>query len=78
MDWALSQNRALVLKYQPAGIGSNARPLMDNLRNSRHRNMEIQRQPIHADGERLHEILVKNFSRMNGRQFSKLSHAPSW
>jgi hypothetical protein len=51
---------------------------VNDLRNTRHRNVEIQRQPIHAEFRRLHEVRAQNFAGMDGgKAFLRLSHAGS-
>jgi hypothetical protein len=56
-------------------IRSYAAPLVDNLRDSSHRHPQIDRQPIHAQSQRLHEIGAQNLAWMNGRTtLLSLSH----
>jgi hypothetical protein len=39
---------------------------MDNLRNSRYRHAQIERQSIHAELQRFHEVRSQNLAGMNG------------
>jgi hypothetical protein len=49
--------------------------LVNDLRNSRNRNVEIEGQTIHAEFERLHEFCAQNFARVDRRKsFLRLSH----
>jgi hypothetical protein len=48
------------------GIRRNGSALVDNLSDPRHRYAQIQRQLVHAEPERLHELLAENLARMHG------------
>jgi hypothetical protein len=39
---------------------------MDNLRNSRYRHAQIERQSIHAELQRFHEVCSQDLTRMDG------------
>ena len=41
---------------------------MDHFGDSRHRHMQIERQLVHAQAERLQEIFAQKFARMDRRQ----------
>src|SRR5580704_7689904 len=57
------------------GIWRDAATFVNDLRNTRHRNVEIERQPIHAELKRLHELCAQNFAGMDGtKRPSDLSH----
>ena len=59
------------------GIGSDAPPPVNDLRNPGHRNVQVERQPVHAEAERLHEIFAQNLTGMNGYEFFRLWHKRS-
>jgi hypothetical protein len=47
---------------------------MHNLSYTCHPDTQIERQPVHADAERLHEIFAQNFARVNGLESFGLGH----
>jgi hypothetical protein len=56
-------------------IWCNPAALVNNLCNSRHWDMKIERQPIHAELKRFHELGSQNFARVDGRKaFWRVSH----
>ena len=44
-------------------------PLVDDVRDARHRDAEVQPHPVHAQAERSHEFLAENLARMDRLQF---------
>jgi hypothetical protein len=50
------------------GIWRNSAALVNDFRNARHRDMKIEREPVHAELKRLHELRAQNFAGMNGRK----------
>jgi hypothetical protein len=57
------------------GIRSNRSPLVHDLGNSGHWNPQIERQAVHADPKRFHELGAENLTGMDRRKpFLRFSH----
>ena len=69
-----SENPAALAKFYGDVFGISITGV-DDLGNARHWNAEIERQPIHAQAERLHKVRTQNLAGMDGRKkFFALRH----
>src|SRR5271169_1412652 len=63
-----------VTSQAQCSLGGDPAAPVDNLGNPRDRHVKFERQLIHAQAERRHEILAKDFAGMNRRQKLRLGH----
>jgi hypothetical protein len=57
------------------GIRRDSAALVHDLRNARYRDMKIEREPVHAELKRFHELGAQNLARMDGwKAFLRLRH----
>ena len=56
-------------------VGGDAAALMHNFADAGRRHVQVERQPVDREGERLHEILAQDLARMDRRHQSlRLAH----